>query len=126
VILIRGPRASAEPPEGVEVIGPLGSLVELLAAADLVVCGAGGTMVEACAAGVPAAVTVLAPNQAPIARALERAGAVVRIDDAEPEAAVAALGGDRARRAELTRAARAAVDGRGADRVAAAIERLAG
>lgn len=126
VLLVRGPRAQAATVEGVETIGPLPDLAEVFQAADLVVCGAGGTMVEACAAGVPAAVTILAPNQKPIARALERANAVVLLDEADPEATIAALGGDQPRRAALARAARTAVDGRGAERVAAAIERLLG
>ena len=112
----------------VELIGPLEGMVEVLRRSDLVICGAGGTMLEACAVGTPSLIAVLAPNQAPIVETLARAGAVVRLDDAEhgAEATLRTLGGDRERRGQLARAARAAVDGGGAARAAAAIERLLG
>jgi spore coat polysaccharide biosynthesis predicted glycosyltransferase SpsG len=128
VLLLRGPQTAVKAPPGVDVVGPLQSLAELVGQADLVVCGGGGTLFEVCAAGVPAAVTVLAPNQAPIVEALARAGAVVRLDDAEhgAEATLRTLGADRERRGQLARTARAAVDGGGAARTAAAIERLLG
>jgi len=124
VILLQGPQAAVDAPPGVEPMRLVDDLAELLGRVDLVVCGGGATMVETCAAGVPAAVTVLAPNQAPIVEALEGTGAVIRLDRSEPEETLRALGHDRSRRAGLARAARAAVDGRGASRVAAAIERL--
>lgn len=124
VMLLSGPQAAAQAPAGVEPVGPVTDLAELVSRVDLVVCGGGATMVEVCAAGVPAAVAVLAPNQAPIVEALAAAGAIVKLDDGDPEAVLRALGKERGRRAELAIAARAAIDGRGADRVAAAIARL--
>lgn len=123
VLLLQGPQAELAAPDGVEALGPVADLAELLRRVDLVVCGGGGTMVEVCAAGLPAAVTVLAANQAPIVEALATAGAVVRLDRGDPVAVLRALA-DRDRRAELGRTARAVVDGQGPARIAAAIADL--
>jgi spore coat polysaccharide biosynthesis predicted glycosyltransferase SpsG len=124
--LVRGPQAPAVQPGSVELIGPLDGMVEALSASDLVVCGAGGTMLEACAVGAPTLAMVLAPNQAGLAAAAVRACAVELLDgDAgDGEDAIRALAGDRPRRGRLSEAARVAVDGLGAERVAIAVERL--
>ena len=125
VQLLQGAQAEVKSPPTVELVAPFEAMAGALAETDLIVCGAGGTLVEACAAGVPALGVVLAANQAPLAAALLRAGAVSLLDDGDdPEAAIETLGRDLARRTAQSQAARAAVDGRGAERVAAQIERL--
>ena len=93
VLLLQGPQMAVKAPPGVRC----GAGAEPRRARRL--CGGGGTLFEVCAAGVPAAVSVLAPNQAPIVETLARAGAVVRLDDAEhgAEATLRTLGGDRDR-----------------------------
>jgi len=96
-----------------------------MAGADVAVAGAGVTAWELCAMGVPSVLVVIAPNQAPVAEALERAGAAVSVGDAALLSAerladeVRSLGHDHARRAELSTNARRLFDGRGPRRVAA-------
>lgn len=128
VRLVRGPQAAdAEAPRKIEMVGPFENLLQPLMDADLVVCGAGSTAVEACATGAPVIVQVLAPNQEPLATILEEADAVVRIEgETQLEPQLVGLARDPVRRALLSRAAQAAVDGRGAARVAAEIEQLLG
>lgn len=123
VLLLVGPQGAVQAPPGIEAVGPVDDLADLLKDVDLVVCGGGGTMVEVCAAGIPAAVTVLAPNQEPIVELLAAAGAVARLDRGEPLEVLDGLA-DRGPRAALMRTARAVIDGRGPARVAAAIECL--
>ena len=107
-------------------------LVERMAAADLVVTAGGSTCLELCFCGAPMAVVVLAANQAPGTAALARAGAAVSLgvpgagDPAATTAVLAALLGDAARRRALSAAAAALVDGRGGERVAAALLARAG
>jgi UDP-2,4-diacetamido-2,4,6-trideoxy-beta-L-altropyranose hydrolase len=125
--LVRGPYADLEAPAGVELIEPGEIMREALARADLAVCGAGQTMLEACALGTPCLAVVLADNQAPNARALERSAAVMLVDPTdEPRLCetLTALAADKESRAAMSRAGQQAVDGAGAARVAAAIERL--
>jgi spore coat polysaccharide biosynthesis predicted glycosyltransferase SpsG len=127
VELVRGPYADLVAPAGVELVGPGEIMREALARADLVVCGAGQTMLEACALGTPCLAIVLANNQALSARALERSGAVMLVDptdDPRLRETLAALAADKESRAAMSRAGQEAVDGAGAARVAAAIERL--
>jgi spore coat polysaccharide biosynthesis predicted glycosyltransferase SpsG len=125
VQLLRGPQADFRAPSDVELIEPMESTLDALQGADLVVSGAGVTTLEACAAGVPTVIIVLAPNQAPLAEALRRARAVVQVADGSPaNAEIASLAADRPKRVRLVDAGRAAVDGRGALRVAERIERL--
>jgi spore coat polysaccharide biosynthesis predicted glycosyltransferase SpsG len=92
-----------------------------LAGADVAVLALGVTVYEALAAGVPAVVLCRSAADVAHASSLEERGAVVSLGiDPAPEqiaAAVAALVGDPERRAELARAGRALVDGRGAERI---------
>lgn len=107
----------------------------LLAAADVVVCRAGGTTVaELAAAGVPAVLVPLpgAPNdhQTANAAALVRAGAAVLVPDAEltSERLAAELGpllDDPARLASMGEAGRRLARPDAADQVAALVERHA-
>jgi spore coat polysaccharide biosynthesis predicted glycosyltransferase SpsG len=125
--LVRGPYVDLEAPAGVELIEPGEIMREPLARADLAVCGAGQTMLEACALGTPCLAVALADNQVPSARALERRAAVMLVDPTDESRfreTLAALAADNESLAAMSRAGQEAVDGAGAARVAAAIERL--
>ena len=100
-------------------IGTPGTLRPELEAADLVVCGAGQTMLEALATARPVVAVVTAGNQRLQAEAVE--GAALVTDAGQAPAEAARLAGDADRRAELSRRAAQAVDGRGAHRVADAL-----
>ena len=101
-----------------------------MAWADVAVIGGGVTMLEACAAGLPALVATLADNQEPGAAALAARGAMRPLGKASDfsEAIlaekIAALLGDRAAREALSKAGRAVADGSGAARVVAALRAL--
>jgi len=126
IVLIRGRGANGPAPAGVEVVEDVPSLAAELARADLAVCAAGQTALEAAAAGTPAVVVALADNQRPNAAALAAAGAARVVEDAGAVAdAVARLAADPAARAGLAAAGRHAVDGHGAFRVARAVLELA-
>lgn len=106
---------------------PPADMAALLAGADLAV-GAGGVSTwERCCLGLPAVVLSVAPNQEPVARALAEAGAHLYLgphEQAPPavlEAAVALLAANPPLRGLLSRRAAALCDGRGVERVLAAM-----
>ncbi|HEX7085428.1 MAG TPA: glycosyltransferase [Vicinamibacterales bacterium] len=114
---------------GVELLGPRRSLAPTLARADVAVVAGGVTLYEAAALGVPVvAVPVVAGQRAAVA-AFERAGAAIAASPRSPRGiarAAAALLGDPSTAERLGRSGRRLVDGRGAERVASALMRLAG
>jgi UDP-2,4-diacetamido-2,4,6-trideoxy-beta-L-altropyranose hydrolase len=100
----------------------------LMLGADLAISGGGQTTYELAATGTPAIAIEMADNQAASLAALAEAGTLVAVGAAaDPDlesaltAELAALVKDRDRRAEMSRRARAAVDGHGARRVAKAV-----
>jgi UDP-N-acetylglucosamine--N-acetylmuramyl-(pentapeptide) pyrophosphoryl-undecaprenol N-acetylglucosamine transferase len=108
---------------------------DALAAVDLVVARAGGSVLEVAAAGLPAILVpyphATADHQTSNARYMERAGAAVVVPDHEldgPRLAreVAALLGAPQRRAEMAKAAREAARPDAAERIAEEVLRLAG
>jgi len=114
----------------------LPSLEGELACCDVAVVAGGVSAYEACALGTAAIAISVVPPQRVTVEGLARAGAVVDAGHAASgsttgvaseaaERALALLGDARARTA-LARTARRLVDGRGAERVAAAIRMLAG
>jgi spore coat polysaccharide biosynthesis predicted glycosyltransferase SpsG len=105
----------------------------LMLGADVALCAGGQTTYELAATGTPAIAVQVAANQAGNLRGLEAAGALVwagSVEDADlgdrVMAALAALAGDGARRAAMSRAGRALVDGKGIERVAEALLARAG
>ena len=107
---------------------PGGEMARLMAAADLAVCAGGSTMWEMACMGVPFIPIVIAENQRQAVAAMGRDGyptvegaAVAR----DLPAVVAALAADAGRRQELSRRGQQLVDGRGAERVCAALRELA-
>lgn len=97
-------------------------IAELIARSDLAIGAGGASNWERCALGVPALVTILADNQALVAQALHRAGAVRCLGwghDLRPSdygRAMAML--DAASLRSMSERAAALVDARGAERVA--------
>jgi spore coat polysaccharide biosynthesis predicted glycosyltransferase SpsG len=128
VSLVRGPDATAAAPDGIETLDAPRSLVEPLLRSDLVVCGAGQTMLEAAAAGTPCIALPLAENQRRQGVRLAELGAVRLIDPPDVSGVTAAaleLMHDVAERRSLSREGQRSVDGYGALRVAFEIARLA-
>lgn len=99
--------------------------------ADLAVSAAGTTSWELCFMGLPTIALVLADNQQRIAGSLAERGVVLSLGRAEQageeqlERAVGELVENAALRRTLSTQARALVDGRGAERVAAALQEAA-
>jgi spore coat polysaccharide biosynthesis predicted glycosyltransferase SpsG len=121
--LVRGPAAHLRAPDGVRLLVAPPSLQPALIAADIVVATGGQTALEAAATGTPAVLLALDPTQAEQAERLERAGAAIVARDAgEAAHLVTTLGHER--RTAMSAAGRAAVDGRGAHRVAERISAL--
>ena len=126
VRVLRGPYAP-EAATGDDVIHAPASLLELLLGADLVVTGAGQTMLEAAAAGAPCVAVALAENQRRQGRRLAAEGAVRFVEAADAvRPAIHALAADDRARAALARRAQQVVDGLGALRVAFRVAELAG
>jgi spore coat polysaccharide biosynthesis predicted glycosyltransferase SpsG/RimJ/RimL family protein N-acetyltransferase len=96
--------------------------------APAIAIGAAGVgLLERMQAGVPSVVVVAAPNQRALADAATRSGAAVAVADVRAACAEALrLLADPAALARMSAAGRAAVDGRGAARVARELNRLAG
>jgi UDP-2,4-diacetamido-2,4,6-trideoxy-beta-L-altropyranose hydrolase len=111
----------------VRLVENTGKIAELMAWADIAVSAAGTTAWEMCFMGLPALLIVLADNQEPIARALDDAGAGLSLG----QAATLRTEGirDQLRRIaasheimlKMSTRGRALVDGRGAERIVAAM-----
>ena len=103
-------------------------LPELMSRAALAVTAAGTTCWELACLGIPMITVVAAPNQIPVSRTLHAAGAsedAGEVDDAlrfRVRERVAVLLGDGAKRRRMAARGRHLVDGRGALRVARAID----
>jgi UDP-2,4-diacetamido-2,4,6-trideoxy-beta-L-altropyranose hydrolase len=99
------------------------NVAELMAGADLAIGGCGGTSWERCCLGVPAVCVSLASNQEAIAEGLAASGAILnlgmaaKVGEAALSQAVLDLVHDHARRAAMSKASLALVDGKGAHRV---------
>jgi spore coat polysaccharide biosynthesis predicted glycosyltransferase SpsG len=109
--------------EGVEGVGPV------LAGSEVALLASGTTLWDALCVGVPSVVVSFVPNQAPIARAAGTAGVALDGGDGDgvsPASLAGSLRGlleSSTERRRLSRAGMELVDGRGADRVAAALLR---
>lgn len=106
----------------VRVVGPGGApatpdeMLELIAAADVAVSAAGSTPYELACAGVPSVIVAVAANQVPIARAFDRAGLAIGLEEPSGLAAAVRKLGDAELRARVAAAGPAAIDGYGAFR----------
>ena len=112
--------ACAPPTPGLTVVPLSSSLAEEMERADVLVCAGGQTSLEAAAWGVPMVLLAIADNQLANVERLRSCGAALVADDAAGAAAIVrGLVADTATRDAMSRAGRAAVDGRGAARIAA-------
>lgn len=101
----------------------------LMAECDLAVSAAGTTLFELCAVGVPAVSYTMADNQIPGAKAFDQAGLIPCIGDIRNnpdffETAcekIRRLANDSSARRQQSMRMRMAIDGAGADRIAAAL-----
>jgi spore coat polysaccharide biosynthesis predicted glycosyltransferase SpsG len=112
---------------GMQWLGPRPTLAPVLASASVAVVAGGITLYEAAALRVPAVAVPIVEAQRPTVDAFARAGAVAaaRAGDANGVAdAVARLARNRRAAAAMAARGRRLVDGNGARRVAALIERL--
>lgn len=104
----------------------------LMAQADLAIGGAGSSCFERALLGLPSVIVQLADNQSDLVRAFERAGAAVAVpagglNDASFLAkAIKAVVDDEGGRSAMSRAGRALVDGRGAQRLLLALSAVPG
>ncbi len=111
------------PDPRIEILPAGDSMAPLMQWADLAITGTGGTVYELACLGIPTLVVAIAEYQRVLARALAEEGlaidlgwhaALVPGDLAER---IAAIQGDAAQRADLSRRGQERVDGGGADRV---------
>ena len=129
VVAVVGPEMRREdlPDDArVEVLLRPPSLAEPLARATVFAGAAGTSAVQAACAGLPAVVVPVAANQAPQAAALAAVGCAQLATADTVATETLHLLDDAPRREAMAAAGRALVDGRGAERVAAAVRRLAG
>lgn len=127
ITLVRGPYADASDLTGsAQCVDAPKGLFDLLVSADIAVTSAGQTMLEVLAVGTPCVALITAENQRPQAVELQTSGALTLCDSVEQAVGAArALGNDFEARRARALAGPAAVDGRGALRVADAILELA-
>jgi len=113
----------------VELLESRESLLPHLLWADLAVLAAGSTTLEAMATGLPAVLVPVADNQRPVADAVTRAGAGVKVVAGKDNSwleqlpiTITRLAADPLSRRKMARNGQALVDGSGAERVASMIE----
>lgn len=119
--------ALAEASDRVILHENVSNMAELMAECDLAVSAAGTTLYELCAVGVPSVSYTMADNQIPGAKAFEQTGLIPCVGDVRNNPAffdlacekLQALAGDPAARRQQSMRMRMAVDGAGADRIAA-------
>lgn len=120
-----GPYSKAQDVPADAIVTAPDSLFDELIASDVVICAAGQTMLEALACGRPCIAIPFVDNQRWQAEMLASRGAVVTAATVEEAAAAAErLVPDAEERQHLSDAGRAAIDGQGAMRVAAAVAEL--
>jgi len=126
VTLVRGPYGTGGAPSGIELLEAPDSLHDALRDADIIVSTGGQTLLEAAALGTPAIAVVAVENQRAQATQLAELGAVrlLELPGEGLPALLRELDASAEARASLARNAQAAVDGRGAQRVAARIAAL--
>jgi len=122
--LVVGPWGASEVPDRVVPVYAPDGLGRELACASVVVTAGGVTLLESCRVGRPIVALALADNQRQAVYGLEHLDAVVAATPDSVVDAVRSLIADQERRSALSRAARAAIDGKGPARVADTLEQL--
>ena len=118
VRLVLGPWGAQATPEGVVVVNAPSSLADEMAAAQIVICAGGVTLLEACRLARATVAVTLAENQRTAVGYLHKVGAVLAVENDVVAAEVDRLRRDAPARRALARAAAEAIDGLGAARVA--------
>ena len=114
--------------DSIEVRKNVDDMAVLMAESDVAVSAGGSTCWELSFMGIPAVIIVLAENQRGIAEGLDELGAAINlgwheaIDEMEIAKEIESLLSDDAERLRMARTAQKLVDGRGAERVVAAME----
>lgn len=123
---VEAAQSTGELPDGAEEVRA-NPLLDVLLDADIVVCGAGQTMLEAAAAGTPCIALPLADNQREQAARMSESGAVRVVEPGDRQALEASFR-ELAQMPEVRRAmserGQELVDGNGALRVASSIGAL--
>ncbi len=116
--------AAGHSPHQVLVHERVADMAQLMAWADMALCGSGVTGYEMCCLGLPMVVLTPVDNQMAVSRGMERAGLIrhlgwwERVGSEEMADAVDEVAAAREERKRLSAAGQAAVDGLGAQRVA--------
>jgi len=111
----------------ISVCRDVSNMAERMAWADVAVSAAGTTCWEMCLLGLPAILVDLAENQIPVAKALDQRGCAIylggpgEVSSQRLASQMESLMGSRADRQALSVRCRELVDGRGAQRVVAAL-----
>lgn len=124
-----GLERAAQALPGVRLHRNVQQMAQLMCACDVAIAAAGSTLYELCACGTPTITYVLADNQTPGAVAFARRGLMENAGDCRTKAdfyphlldSLAKLCGDAPRRQRMAAVMQRLVDGRGADRLAAAL-----
>jgi len=133
VIGVCGEPAKGGAPAGEDIRSAPSDYAELVRSADVMICGAGQTLVEAAATGTPSVALALGEDQRPQLRAIAAAGACLDagawdmpwdVREHHLQSALSALHDVNVRRT-LSRNGRSLVDGAGAARIADALIALA-
>jgi UDP-2,4-diacetamido-2,4,6-trideoxy-beta-L-altropyranose hydrolase len=126
VTLVRGPFGTGDAPPDVELLDAPETLYGPLLEADVVLTAGGQTVLEAAALGTPSVAVIVFENQRPHVLRLAALGAtrLLELPADELPALLRRLDASPEERRELARNAQAAVDGRGAERVAERIAAL--
>ena len=107
-----------------EVLVNISNFAEVLAAADLAIGASGATTWERACLGLPAIQVVIASNQALSARALSEIGATGFIEQLTTRSLSTALADAASRQTKRSVISSLLVDGKGCERVVAAVDRL--
>ena len=112
-----------------EIVSNPSDIPSVMAAADIAVSSAGSTIWQLCFMGVPSVLMTVADNQKGIAQQLDAAGCAVDVgwhadlEESEFADTLERIFRDRATRARMSRKGQNLVDGRGVERVVAALSR---
>jgi UDP-2,4-diacetamido-2,4,6-trideoxy-beta-L-altropyranose hydrolase len=114
--------------ETIELAHDPSNMPELMARADVAISAAGSTCWEMCLLGLPSILLDLAPNQLPLAQTLDQTGSSIhagsseKVGEKELARKLQSLLLSRELRDKMSRRTREWVDGKGAERVLAALQ----
>lgn len=117
---------AAQAGHGVAALDDPVDVLDALAGVDVAIVGAGMTLYEVAAAGVPCIAVGLVDNQRVVIEGCQATGIAIGVDGTRDDPAPAVLAGlvrlgERGARAALSARARAVIDGKGAERIADAL-----